>query len=46
MRPVLRGMCLFESLIDCTLNLEHVAAMNDALDAQDENEWRIHDAMV
>ncbi len=44
LRPVLRGMCKFESLIDGTLTLEHVALMNDALDVADENERRIQEA--
>ncbi|WP_425598082.1 DUF6889 family protein [Frateuria aurantia] len=30
-------MCKFESLIDGTLDLEHIALMNDALDVVDEN---------
>jgi hypothetical protein len=30
-----------ESLLDGTLELEHVALANDALDAQDENERRL-----
>lgn len=44
MRPVLRGLCKFESLIDCTLSLADVALMNDALDVQDENELRYREA--
>jgi hypothetical protein len=40
MRPVLRGCCRFESLLDGTLSLEDVADLNDALDVQDENERR------
>jgi len=42
MRPVLRGVFRMESLLDGTLDLEHVALANDALDCQDENErrWR------
>jgi hypothetical protein len=44
MRPVLRGMCKMESLLDGTLSLEHVALMNDALDVRDENEARWHAA--
>lgn len=38
MRPVLKGMCRFESLKDCTLGLEDVALMNDAMDVATENE--------
>jgi hypothetical protein len=40
LRPVLEGLCKFESLIDCTLDLEHIAKMNDALDVKAENERR------
>lgn len=38
MRPVLKGMCRFESLKDCTLGLEDIALMNDAMDVATENE--------
>lgn len=41
MRPVLKGMCRFESLKDGTLSLADVALMNDALDVQNENERRL-----
>lgn len=44
MRPVLRGLCKFESIKDGTLDLEDLALMNDALDVQDENEARYHEA--
>ena len=40
MRPVIRGVCLFESLKDGVLTLEDVALMNEALDVQDEHEHR------
>lgn len=40
MRPVLRGMCKYESLIDCTLGMEDIARMNDAIDVEIENENR------
>lgn len=33
----MRQMCRFESLIDGTLDLEHVALLNDAIDVIDEN---------
>ena len=45
MRPILRGMCKMESLIDGTLSLEDIDLCNEALDVQDENEWRIRQAM-
>ena len=44
MRPVMRGMCRFESLKDCTLTLGDLKMMNDALDVQDENEARYQEA--
>ena len=42
MRPVLRGVYRMESLLDGTLDLEHVALANEALDVIDENERRYH----
>lgn len=44
LRPVLRGLCKFESLKDGTLSLSDVAWLNDALDAQAENERRQREA--
>ena len=41
MRPALRGVYRLESLIYGTLDLEHVALANEALDVMDENERRI-----
>lgn len=43
MRPVLRGCCKYESLVDGTLKLVDLARMNDALNVQDENESRLND---
>ena len=40
MRPVLRGMCRYESLLDGTISLEDVLIMNEALDVLDENTAR------
>ena len=37
LRPVVRGMCRFESLKDGTLDLCDIALMNDSLDVIDEN---------
>lgn len=37
MRPVLRGLCRFESLKDGTLDLDDLALMNQAIDVWDEN---------
>ena len=41
LRPVLRGMCKFESLKDCTLGLADVAIMNEAIDCEEENRTRL-----
>lgn len=38
MRPVIEGMCKYESILDCTLDLVDIALMNDALDVREENE--------
>lgn len=40
MRPVLDGMCSYESLISTELDLSDIARMNDALDVKLENERR------
>lgn len=40
MRPVLEKACLYESLIDGTMDLGDVARLNDALDVRAENELR------
>ena len=45
MRPVMAGMCLYESLKDGTLNIEDIMLMNAALDAKAENERRYHEAL-
>ena len=42
MRPALRGVYRMESIIDGTLDLEHVVLANEALDAMDENERRYY----
>lgn len=44
MRPVMNGLCKYESIKDCSLDLEDVARMNEALDAKDENEKRFRKA--
>lgn len=44
LRPVLEGLCLYESLKDGTLDLEDVARLNDALDVKHENERRYRKA--
>ena len=40
LRPVVRGMCKYESLKDGTLDLADMAIMNDALNVLEENERR------
>ena len=45
MRPVLSGMCKLESLFDGTLDLEHIALANEALNVQGENERRYRETM-
>lgn len=44
MRPVVEGACSYESLKNCTLDLEDVARMNAALDVKAENEKRFRKA--
>jgi hypothetical protein len=45
MRPVFRGMCKLESLLDGTLTLEDLAMANDYIDVHIENEHRMIEAM-
>ena len=40
MRPCFKGMYRMESLLDGTIDLEHVMLANDYLDVVDENERR------
>ena len=44
MRPVLKRMCLYESLKNGTIDLEDIAKMNDAIDVENENERRYREA--
>ncbi|HTB46483.1 MAG TPA: hypothetical protein VK741_22875 [Acetobacteraceae bacterium] len=44
MRPVLRGVYRMESLLDGTIDLEHVALAHHALDVEAENERRWQEA--
>ena len=44
MRPVQRGMCRYESLVDGALTLLDIARMNEALDVADENDRRAREA--
>lgn len=38
LRPVLEGLCKYESLKDCTLDLLDIAKMNESLDVKLANE--------
>lgn len=40
MRPVLRGLCRYESLVEGKLRLIDFARMNEALDVEAENQRR------
>jgi len=44
LRPVMAGMCRYESLIDGSLGMVDIARMNDALDVRDENQRRYQKA--
>ena len=44
LRPVMKGLCKYEGLKDGSLDLLDVAIMNEALDVQDENEYRVNKA--
>lgn len=44
MRPVLKGMCKYESLKNGDLDLEDIARMNAAMDVEAENENRMRKA--
>ena len=44
LRPVIKGMCKYESLLDGTLDLADIALMNDALDVVADNEYLIEEA--
>lgn len=41
MRPVLAGLCRYESLKDGALDLLDLAILNEALDVRAENESRV-----
>ena len=44
MRPIIKGLCRFESLVDGKLTLADFALMNDALDGVEENDRRYSEA--
>ncbi len=41
MRPVLRGLCSYESLKNGALSLYDIALINEALDVEAENQRRM-----
>ncbi len=43
MRPVIKGMCKFESLKNGELDLADIAFMNDALDVVADNEYLLNE---
>lgn len=45
LRPIRRGMCQYESLVNGALGLHDLARMNEALDVEDENESRARAAL-
>lgn len=44
MRPVMKSLCKYESLIDGTLSLFDIARMNEAIDVENENLRRAEEA--
>ena len=45
LRPVMEGLCRYESLIDGTLDLSDIVVMNEAIDIRAENQYRMEKAM-
>lgn len=45
LRPVLRGCCRYESLLDGTLDLYDIALLNEAIDVEHENQLRARRAI-
>jgi hypothetical protein len=41
LRPVLRGMCKYESLKDGSLSMLDIVKMNEAMDVEMENQIRL-----
>lgn len=44
LRPVFAGHIKYESLLDGTLDLYDIALLNHAMDAEQENRYRIQEA--
>jgi hypothetical protein len=42
-RPVMNGLCRYESLVDGTLDLNDVLEMNEWLDVKEENDARLEE---
>lgn len=45
LRPVIEGMCKYESLLDGTLGLSDIARLNNAITVRDENQRRMEMAL-
>jgi len=45
LRPVLAGMCRYESLLDGALGIADIALMNDALDVRADNDYLMRESM-
>lgn len=44
MRPVIEGLCKYESLLDGSIDLGDIARMNDAISVKYENQERLRKA--
>lgn len=44
LRPVIEGLCKYDGLLDCSLDLADIARMNEALNVKYENEMRLRKA--
>lgn len=44
LRPIMRGLCKYESLKDGTLDLADFAVLNQAIDVESENARRLQEA--
>lgn len=44
LRPIMRGLCRYESLKDGTLDLADFAVLNQAIDVESENARRLQEA--
>ena len=43
LRPILRGLCKYESLKDGSLDLLDISKLNEALDVESENQRRLRE---